>query len=147
MYIHVVPSSDHSLLTLKLPFKMILRKFEVFWCLEWEWCTFKKIDEYSLKSTNITLWLEHIGELKKYGIAAWFQYIFFFMFFTGNNIYDDEVKSMLLKLTGSQEREAFVLMDRILPPIHQNYILRVGSDYTSVLDVVSELGIFGAFVR
>ena len=46
------PSCDHSWLTLKLPFKIILRKFEVvFWCLGWE-CTFQKIDENSLKSTN-----------------------------------------------------------------------------------------------
>ena len=37
MYKCIAPSSDHSLLTLNLPFKVILRRFEiVFWCLEWE---------------------------------------------------------------------------------------------------------------
>ena len=44
------PSSNHSLLTLNLPFKVILRKFEVVsrW-LEWEWCTFQKIDFKTLE--------------------------------------------------------------------------------------------------
>ena len=47
------PSSDHSLLTLNLPFEVILRWCEVvFWCLEWECCTFQKIDENSFKSSN-----------------------------------------------------------------------------------------------
>ena len=50
-------SSGHSLLNLKMPFKLILRRFEViFWCLEWECCTFYKIDESSFKSTNTRFW-------------------------------------------------------------------------------------------
>ena len=36
-FMYIAPSSIHSLLALNLPFKGILRKFEVFWCLEWEW--------------------------------------------------------------------------------------------------------------
>ena len=40
-------------LTLICLFKLILRRFEVvFWCLEWECCTFWKIDGNSFKSTN-----------------------------------------------------------------------------------------------
>ena len=43
--VYIAPSSDHSLLTSNLLFTVILRKFEVvFWCLEWECCTFQKID-------------------------------------------------------------------------------------------------------
>ena len=58
MFMHIAPSSDHSLLTLNLPFNVILRKFEIVSrCLEWEWCTFQKIDENSFKSTNPILWL------------------------------------------------------------------------------------------
>ena len=34
-----------------------LRFEAVFWCLEWEWCTFWKIDGNSFKSTNTILWL------------------------------------------------------------------------------------------
>ena len=36
-FMYIAPSSDHSLLTLNLPFKVILRRFEVVLdCLEWE---------------------------------------------------------------------------------------------------------------
>ena len=39
-----------------MPFKFILKRFEVvFWCLEWECCTFWKIDGNSFKSTNTVL--------------------------------------------------------------------------------------------
>ena len=49
-FMYIAPSSDWSLLTLDLPFKVILRRFKVvFWCLEWECCTFQKIDENSFK--------------------------------------------------------------------------------------------------
>ena len=52
------PSTGHGLLNLNLPFKLMLRRFEVvFWCLEWECCTFGKIDKNTLRSTNIMLWL------------------------------------------------------------------------------------------
>ena len=52
-FMYIAPSSDHSLLIPNLPFKVILRKFEVvFWCLEWECCTFQKTDENSFKSSN-----------------------------------------------------------------------------------------------
>ena len=56
MYIHVAPSSGHISLNCNMPFKLILRSFEVvFWCLEWECCTFWKIDGNSFKSTNTIL--------------------------------------------------------------------------------------------
>ena len=41
-FMYIAPSNDHLLLTHNLPFKVILRRFEiVFWCLEWECCTLK----------------------------------------------------------------------------------------------------------
>ena len=52
------PSSGHISLNFNMPLKLILRRFEVvFWCLEWECCTFWKNDGNSLKSTNTILWL------------------------------------------------------------------------------------------
>ena len=40
-------------MTLNLHSKVILKRFEVvFWCLEWESCTFQNIDGNSFKSTN-----------------------------------------------------------------------------------------------
>ncbi|XP_041454307.1 glutathione synthetase-like [Lytechinus variegatus] len=65
----------------------------------------------------------------------------------GNNIYDDEVRTMLEKLAGQQEREGYILMDRILPPIHQNYLQPCGGfDDLKLSKVMSELGIFGTFI-
>ena len=53
---YMAPSSGHISLNLNMPFKFILRRFEVvFWCLEWECCTFWKIDGNSFKSTNTIL--------------------------------------------------------------------------------------------
>ena len=50
MFICIAPSSDHPLLTLNLPFIVILSRFEgIFWCLAWECCTFQKIYENSFK--------------------------------------------------------------------------------------------------
>ena len=40
---YIAPSSGHISLNFNVPFKLILRRFElVFWCLEWECCTFFK---------------------------------------------------------------------------------------------------------
>ena len=55
---YIAPSSGHIFLKLNMPFKLILRRFEVvFWCLEWECCTFWKIDGNSFKSTNTILFV------------------------------------------------------------------------------------------
>ena len=54
--VYIAPSSGHELLKFNLPFKLILRRFEVvFWCLEWECCPFQKIDEIQSKFTNTTI--------------------------------------------------------------------------------------------
>ena len=59
-FMYIAPSSDHSLMTLNLPFMVLIRRCEVvFWFLEWECCTFQKNDENSIISTNtILLWLQ-----------------------------------------------------------------------------------------
>ena len=70
LFIHITPSRECSLLTLNLPFKVILRRFEVVsWCLEWECCTFQNIDENSFKSTNT---MQCIPEKRKPEIAGVF---------------------------------------------------------------------------
>ena len=52
---YIAPSSGHISLNFNMPFKLILRRFEVvFWCLDWECCTFWKIDGNLFKSTNYT---------------------------------------------------------------------------------------------
>ena len=42
---YIAPSSGHISLNCNMPFKLILRRCEVvFWCLEWEYCTFSKTE-------------------------------------------------------------------------------------------------------
>ena len=54
---YIAPSSGHISLDFNMPFKLILRRFEVvFWSLEWECCTFGKIDGNSFKSTNTIMY-------------------------------------------------------------------------------------------
>ena len=50
---YIAPSSGHISLNSNMPFKVILRRCEVvFWCLEWECCTFWKTDGNAFKSTT-----------------------------------------------------------------------------------------------
>jgi len=60
----------------------------------------------------------------------------------GNNVYGEEIKEYLEKLGDSDERNAYILMDRIAPPVSKNYMVRPGCQ-PEMVDVVSELGIFG----
>ncbi|KAK8752704.1 hypothetical protein OTU49_006997 [Cherax quadricarinatus] len=60
----------------------------------------------------------------------------------GNNLYDEEIKKVLEKIKDSPEREAYILMDRIRPPVQQNYLVR-SHEPVKLVEVVSELGIFG----
>lgn len=49
----------------------------------------------------------------------------------------------------SNERSAWILMDKINPPVQQNYLIRPNQSYEKNLtlcDVVSEMGIFGTIL-
>jgi len=60
----------------------------------------------------------------------------------GNNVYGDDIKPFLKSIENSEERNAFILMDRIDPPMTKNYMVRPGSE-PQLVDCISELGIFG----
>uniref|UniRef100_A0A1A7Z3Q9 Glutathione synthetase n=2 Tax=Iconisemion striatum TaxID=60296 RepID=A0A1A7Z3Q9_9TELE len=64
----------------------------------------------------------------------------------GNNIYGSEIIQVLEKVKDSSERTAYILMDKINPAPVQNYLLRRGSPL-AVSSCLSELGVFGAYVR
>ena len=50
---YIAPSSGYISSNVKMPFKLILGRFEVvFWCLQWECCTFWRIDGNSFKFTK-----------------------------------------------------------------------------------------------
>lgn len=45
------------------------------------------------------------------------------------------------------ERSAWILMERIFPPISKGYMIRPGGAMPpTIVDLVSELGIFGAVI-
>ncbi|KAH0950533.1 hypothetical protein HN011_001841 [Eciton burchellii] len=69
----------------------------------------------------------------------------------GNNVYNDEIRMRLNSMKDSQERTAWILMDRIYPGLQTNYLIRMveGSllrDNIHLSDVVTELGIYGVIV-
>lgn len=63
----------------------------------------------------------------------------------GNNIYGSEICKVLQEAKGS-ERTAYILMDKIKPTPSHNYLLRRDSSLT-ISNCLSELGVFGAYVR
>ncbi|KAK3014133.1 hypothetical protein RJ639_007925 [Escallonia herrerae] len=65
----------------------------------------------------------------------------------GNNIYGDDVRKTLQRLQseGTEEDAAFILMQRIFPTITPTILMRDGIFYKE--DAVSELGIYGAYLR
>ena len=60
----------------------------------------------------------------------------------GNNVYGADIKPFLENIKDSEERNAYILMDRIKPPITTNYMVRPGQN-AKLVNVISELGIFG----
>ncbi|CAH9087155.1 unnamed protein product [Cuscuta europaea] len=65
----------------------------------------------------------------------------------GNNIYGDDVKESLQKLQkeGSGNEAAYILMQRIFPTLSKAILMRDGIPHKE--QVVSELGIYGAYLR
>lgn len=64
----------------------------------------------------------------------------------GNNIYGVDIPEKL-KAMNEEERSAYIIMDRIIPPLSQSYMIRPGAAIPPpIVDMVSELGIFGAII-
>ncbi|XP_063629338.1 glutathione synthetase-like isoform X5 [Cydia splendana] len=65
----------------------------------------------------------------------------------GNNLYGADIREALLRMRHSRERAAYILMERILPPLVSGYVVRPGGQVPPPLtDLVSELGIFGVII-
>lgn len=70
----------------------------------------------------------------------------------GNNVYNEDITEHLKLMKNSEERTAWILMDRLYPPVQKNYVIRAlkepqlqhGDPY--LLDVVSELGVYGVII-
>ncbi|ALC48698.1 CG32495 [Drosophila busckii] len=64
----------------------------------------------------------------------------------GNNVYGVDIPNALKRMT-RVERSAWILMDLIHPPLSQGYMVRPGGDMPpQIVDMVSELGIFGVVI-
>ncbi|XP_014092061.2 glutathione synthetase isoform X2 [Bactrocera oleae] len=64
----------------------------------------------------------------------------------GNNVYGVDIPDALRKMS-RVERAAWILMDLIQPPISKGYMIRPGGKSPpEVVDLVSELGIFGVIL-
>ncbi|XP_060238979.1 glutathione synthetase isoform X2 [Meriones unguiculatus] len=64
----------------------------------------------------------------------------------GNNLYGEEMVQTLEQLKDSEERASYILMEKIEPEPFENCLLRPGSP-AQVVQCISELGIFGVYVR
>ncbi|CAG9570940.1 unnamed protein product [Danaus chrysippus] len=65
----------------------------------------------------------------------------------GNNVYGADIRDALLRMRHSRERAAYILMERILPPLVAGYVVRPGAAVPPpITDLVSELGIFGVII-
>ena len=64
----------------------------------------------------------------------------------GNNIYGKDIVPFLSNLKDPDERNAYILMDRINPPVTTSYVVRPGSNGAEMVKVISELGIFGYLI-
>ncbi|KAM1095571.1 hypothetical protein EV2_010741 [Malus domestica] len=65
----------------------------------------------------------------------------------GNNIYGDAVREALVRLQkeGSEADAAYILMQRIFPTVSHTFLMREGICYKD--DTISELGVYGAYLR
>jgi len=64
----------------------------------------------------------------------------------GNNIYGDDINPFLDKIVGTEEQNAFIVMDRITPPVTTNYMVRPLGGAATLVKTISELGIFGYLI-
>lgn len=64
----------------------------------------------------------------------------------GNNIYGSEICQVLEGVKESEERTAYILMDKIQPTPLKNYLLRRDAPLV-ISNCLSELGVFGTYVR
>ncbi|KAI8508675.1 hypothetical protein Bbelb_137740 [Branchiostoma belcheri] len=63
----------------------------------------------------------------------------------GNNIFGEDIRTVLNELKDCEERSAYVVMDRIRPAVVPNYHIMSGQK-PKLLQGSSELGIFGVFM-
>jgi len=65
----------------------------------------------------------------------------------GNNVYGEKVREVLQSMTNPKDQTAWILMEHIIPPVEKGYVIRPdGPEVPQLMDLVSELGIFGVVI-
>ncbi|XP_071958547.1 glutathione synthetase-like [Antedon mediterranea] len=64
----------------------------------------------------------------------------------GNNIYGVDIRTKLLEIQNTSERNAYILMDRIFPVTVPGYKVVSSPELPKLQNMVSEFGMFGALV-
>lgn len=67
----------------------------------------------------------------------------------GNNVYNEDIRTWLTDMRNSKERTAWILMDRINPPVQKNYLIcpsDIDCCKSPLSEVISELGIYGVII-
>ena len=73
-----------------------------------------------------------------------------FLFPVGNNLYDEEMIQELQRVSDKpEERSQYILMERIRPPVVQNYLIHhdMKKGTPDLDETIAELGIFGVHIR
>lgn len=65
-----------------------------------------------------------------------------------NNLFGTDIKDFLESVKSKESRAAWILMDRIYPPVHRNYVVKHGNGNINLetKELISELGIFGVII-
>ena len=67
------------------------------------------------------------------------------MLFVGNNVFGEAIRTELMRMNGSTERESYILMKKIDPLVVQNYAVAWRQN-AKLQDMVSEIGIYGTLI-
>ena len=65
----------------------------------------------------------------------------------GNNVYGDDIRKLLEGVASDEVRQTHILMDMINSPVQRGVVLAKGSHTPVETGIISELGIYGVFVR
>ncbi|XP_071151426.1 glutathione synthetase-like isoform X1 [Mytilus edulis] len=63
----------------------------------------------------------------------------------GNNLYDEQIPDFLKENRDSDERSAYIIMERIFPFVQKNYLIKKGEELL-LRNVVNEIGIYGVLL-
>ena len=86
------------------------------------------------------------ASMHEYKIFIFFNRIYL-LSLEGNNVYGDNIRKLLEGVASDEVRQTHILMDMINSPVQRGVVLAKGSHTPVETGIISELGIYGVFVR